>query len=108
VARIIVSILTAIIFGSTWWDEGSIETEVASLGRVQNIIGLLYAGLSFLGAFRSPLFLNCAGFFVRDVSRHGAAVFKQGRKRVHAHKDQLVMLSCFSEKWAVLWMGHTS
>lgn len=44
------SIITALIFGATWWNEGSIDTEVASLKQVQNIIGNLYTGLSFLGA----------------------------------------------------------
>jgi hypothetical protein len=47
---LIVSTFTAIIFAATWWGEGTIDSEVATLKQVQNIMGLLYSGLSFLGA----------------------------------------------------------
>lgn len=43
------SIVTAGIFGATWWNEGTVDSEIASIKDVQNIIGNLYAGLSFLG-----------------------------------------------------------
>lgn len=43
------TIVTALIFGATWWGEGTLPDGAAALADVQNILGSVYAGLSFMG-----------------------------------------------------------
>lgn len=49
-ARMVSSLVTALVFGLTFWQEGKLpDDEPVRLENVQNILGSLYAGLSFMG-----------------------------------------------------------
>jgi hypothetical protein len=50
VGRNLVAIITALLFGATWWNEGTLPRNGAAIADVQNILGVVYAGLSFMGA----------------------------------------------------------
>ncbi|GMH32356.1 hypothetical protein BSKO_00190 [Bryopsis sp. KO-2023] len=50
--RMVVTIVTALVFGSVYWGKGSItadENGFASAKDVQNIMGVLFVGMSFMG-----------------------------------------------------------
>jgi hypothetical protein len=52
VGRLVIALLTAIMFGLTWWDEGKLSTDPdnpPTLADIQNILGVMYAGMSFMG-----------------------------------------------------------
>lgn len=44
------ALVTALLFGITWFDKGTLPSEDAVFSDAQNIIGSFYAGLSFVGA----------------------------------------------------------
>lgn len=51
VGRLVVSVLMSLLLGLTWWGEGTLPDapDVATIAHLQNILGSIYAGLSFIG-----------------------------------------------------------
>lgn len=50
VGRTLITAVTALVFGATWWQEGNLpDGGYVQLSNVQNIIGSMYAGMSFTG-----------------------------------------------------------
>ena len=48
--RFTVPVVTALIYGATWWQEGNLSGEYTQLSQINNILGSIYSGLSFMGA----------------------------------------------------------
>jgi hypothetical protein len=72
-ARLVVTVITGVIFGATWWGEGSLPTDKpASLKNVQNIAGCIYSGLSFMGKL---VYI----FHIENISQH---ILSQGSAHV--------------------------
>jgi hypothetical protein len=52
IGRLVITLLTAILSGLTWWHEGKLSTDPdnpPTLANIQNILGVMYAGMSFMG-----------------------------------------------------------
>ena len=64
VGRIGITIITALVFGGTFYGEGKLPTGPGEIGigNVQNILGSMYSGLSFMGMTNlisgMPMFYN--------------------------------------------------
>lgn len=46
--RLLVTVATALVFGSLYWGQGNIK-DSTDIGQVQNAMGVLFTGMSFMG-----------------------------------------------------------